>query len=327
MPLEPKLPTKRHHYVPETYLSSFCAEDGKLTVFRKDDPSSPFRTTPVNVAVEGYYYAYTREDGGRDTDSFEEFFSRAEADWPGYLAAIEAREVHRDQLQKILEFVALQRGRVPANRDAYEIFHADSSLQTLRLMQERGTLPPPPKGHEDILDKVGIAIDPEISLKAIDAALSACEKIFSTLEFSVLRNETDCEFLTSDNPVVWYDPSSKDDCLRPYFVRQNGPIELLFPLTPRAVLYGSKQWNGSDDGLLAYCKLTERNKAKRINKMISRFAYRAVFSRDDQHRKLIEKYADRSPTLLIEGVPMKSGRLILGTSVFGERRKKVKWDD
>lgn len=54
--------------------------------------------------------------------------------------------------------------------------------------------------------------------------------LLSLIGVGVLRNETDLPFLTSDNPVMWFDPSAAEGDLRPYSVRPNGPIMFLFPI-------------------------------------------------------------------------------------------------
>ena len=200
------MPSKRHHFVPEVYLNEFRADDGKLTVFRKEKPSEPFRAVPSNVALQGYYYSFTRKDETRDTDSLEQIFSAVESLWPTTISNLRARANIGDVTENLLEFASIQRARVPAIRDAFELMRADSVRSTARVLQRFGKLPEAPAGFESILDNFEISVDPESSIKAIGSTLDGMiDRVFPLLGFSVIHNKTNIDFITSDNPVMWYD--------------------------------------------------------------------------------------------------------------------------
>lgn len=298
--------------------------DGKLLVYRKDAPKNPYISSPENTGFEKYYYAFENQAGIYDTDSLEDVFSTVEALWPNYLSSMMRREEDGSHLSDILEFVALQRSRVPATRDVWEYMHTDSLGAIARFMQSQGALPEAPPRSKDILDRVNFSINPESSLEAIARGLSACEKLFNTLNFSILFNQTSIPFLTSDNPVIWYDPTVADSSLKPYQIDLDGPIELLFPLSPEAILFGSNQ---PQKELLHYGEVKATSIAMRMNRLLIRFAYNTVFARDDQHQKLIEQHADESPTIRTTSIPSIRGQYIVGEAVFAKRRQKVKWEE
>ena len=53
-----------------------------------------------------------------------------------------------DQLERIFEFMALQRVRAPASRDAAEAVLAQTVKGTMKVMLANGRMPPPPPGLE-----------------------------------------------------------------------------------------------------------------------------------------------------------------------------------
>jgi hypothetical protein len=64
------MPPKRQHYVPQFYLDNFTVRGGARNTlgFWVYDKSvgEPRWQTPINTAVESYFYTVTRADGGRD---------------------------------------------------------------------------------------------------------------------------------------------------------------------------------------------------------------------------------------------------------------------
>src|SRR5262249_5298214 len=104
---------KRHHYVPKAYLKFFCAQDGKLHVYLKDDPGRFFHPPPDATAFHKHYYSQPLPEDRKDHDTLENFFSALEAKWPPLVERMQRREDLNDALDVILQFVALQRARVP----------------------------------------------------------------------------------------------------------------------------------------------------------------------------------------------------------------------
>jgi hypothetical protein len=156
------------------------------------------------------------------------------------------------------------------------------------------------------------------------ALMSGFGHVLDWLEFEVVHNETDVSFLTSDNPVVVFDPTVREESVLPYQVRPPlGSIELLFPIDPDTVLRGR-----TGPHALRHVTLTNRQSAKRINRFVARFGYRFVFSRDRAHEALIIKHAGTSPISKTTVVPSPTGGIRLDfQSVFGVRPIKPKWAD
>lgn len=316
---------KRHHYVPVTYLKNFADNSGHLHVFRKDDPTRPFRQKPESTGFERYYYSQFDGDGVRDNDRLEAIFSEIEAHWPTVVAALAHREAMFAAAPQIITFLSLMRVRVPAFRDPAEL-HLGHSVHTQAvLLNAAGELPPLPEGYPDLMEKIQITIDPQKSLETMALALDVMGKLFASLSFDVLHNATDRPFLTSDNPVVYYDPHVPPPALRPYAVPKDASqIELLFPVSTTMMLRGRTRPQRSDIG---HRTISDRRSIARINRLICRFGYRTIFATDTREASLIASTAALSPVVQLDRMPApQGGYYSFGQFIFGPRPHKPKWD-
>ena len=317
---------KRHHYVPKAYLNFFCDEEGKIRVYLKDDPEKAIHQRPDNTGFHKYYYSLPLPESGNDHNTLENIFSKLEAKWPPIVRQLQRRENVNDRLGSIFEFIALQRVRVPTNRDAYEKMLAEMVKATGRHLDEIGELLPKPDGLGDIWDKVQVTIDPYQSVRAMIHMLPIVGRLLDQVGICALHNATDIPFLTSDNPVIWFDPSVPDEEMQPYGIRPGGPIVLLFPVTPNLLIYGdtSMREQFTAHGLW-YSELSEHQMVATMNRHICRFAYKAVFAQKPDQESLIREHAHESPVLQTDIAPTKDGELILHRHVFGKRKNKPKW--
>ena len=235
---------KRHHYVPKAYLKFFCDEAGKIRMYLKDDPDKVIHQAPDNVGFHKYYYSQPLPEGGMDHNTLEDVFSDIEAKWPPIVERLLQCENVNDSLMDIFAFIALQRVRVPAARDAAEKMLAELVKVTARRLDAMGKFPPKPKGFEDILDRVEVTIDPHQSIHAMGHMLQGIEQVFDQIGLSAIHNLTDIPFLTSDNPVIWFDPSIPESNMQPYVLQPGGPMVLLFPVAPNLMIFGHSSMRG-----------------------------------------------------------------------------------
>jgi len=317
---------RRHHYVPVAYLKAFAAQDGMLTVYRKDNPEKPFRSAPESTAFEDYYYAQPLLDGGRDTNTLEDRFSDLESKWPGIVQRLTASENVNESLEDIFCFLALQRARVPAARDAAEFLLAEAVKATTRNLDAEGKLPPMPKGMEDILDHVQVAIDPHQSIHAMIPIIQAMGQVFDRIGLIAVHNRTEVEFITSDNPVLYFDPEVSNEELRPYALTPQGEVMLMMPVTPKLMFAGAS-WDKPRFALngLWYSELKDAKDVRLVNEKVVRFGYSAIYARDVPDEVLIRAHAKSSPVVLAK--PMLTGERhgVAFENVFGERQRKPKW--
>jgi len=153
-------------------------------------------------------------------------------------------------------------------------------------------------------------------------------QMFDQIGISALHNMTNIPFLTSDNPVIWFDPSVTEAEMRPYGLQNGGPIFLLFPVAPNLMIYGhsSLRERFASDGL-EHGELSERKSVSVMNRHICRFAYKAVFAQRAGQEALIHEDADVSPVLRAKTIPVEKGEIVFHQSVFGKRVSKPKWVD
>lgn len=317
---------KRHHYVPKAYLRPFCDETGKVLVYCKDDPSKAIPLAPDNIAFHKYYYSQPTPEGGIEHNALEDCFSKVEEKWPAIVDRLHRRQNVNNSLEDIFQFIALQRARVPASRDATERMLSEATKAEVRILDAARLLPPKPAGFEDILNHIEVAIDPHQSIHAMVHMVRGFGQVFDQMGFAALHNTTGIPFLTSDNSVVWFDPSVPDTELQPYVLKPGGPVMLLFPVSPSLVIVGDS--SGRDEFVAngwSVADLSKSHLAEVINRQICRFSYEAVYAQTAGHEKLIQKHAAHSPIPQFNRVSAGNGEIISFQMIFGKRERKPKW--
>ena len=317
---------KAHHYVPVNYLNGFTNSDNKLRVYLKDSPSKLIWQKPENTGFRNYYYSQPTPDGKWDNNTLENHFSEYEDKWPAFVARLRANEDVNDQLEYFFQYLMLQMSRAPATREMIELCLAEDVIQAAKLMDRKGMLPSKSNGCEGSLDRATATIDPHMSIRAIPKISEGFAKLLDLLGFAIVKNDTGTSFITSDNPVIWFDPSVSDENMRPHTCSPDGPILFFFPVASDIAILGSDeakpffQQHGLYEGRKANVRVV-----KQMNRLIARFAYQAFYSDSDDHHHLVEEYSKVSPTVKFENIPTDNGIIRIYQRVFGERRKPHKW--
>jgi hypothetical protein len=324
---KPENEKKRHHYVPITYLNEFSDSDGRIFAYRKDDPLPALHLKPDEIAFERYYYSQPLPDNRRDNNTIENFFSTIETPWPSIIARIRTHDTTREDLSCLFEFLSMMRVRVPAARDMAETNLAATVKAQTNAMDRAGLLQPKPPGIEDILKDIEVSIDPHMSIHAMPAMLKGFAHVIDCLGFGIVHNKTGHTFITSDNPVVYFDPDISESSAQPYRANPfRGRVELLFPIDPHTIFVGRTDWKlGFSASRIKHFELNDRQEVKRLNRFIAKFGYRFLFSSDNSHEPLAQKYAAISPVSRTTAVQGLDGEKLLFQCVFGERPKKPKW--
>ena len=308
---------KRHHYVPEAYLRAFCNASGLVKVHPKLEGAETYFVSPSGTGVRRYYYSQPTPEGGIDNNRLEDFFSTLEGLWPPLVKKMERRENVNNDLSIIFEFTALQRVRVPASRDATEMRLATSVKQVLLALHAAGRLPPIP-AQLGSLDSVAVAIDPHQSIHGmVTDVLGPVSKVFARIGLCLVHNATLLPFLTSDNPVIWFDPSVPDNEQRPYEVAPDGPILFLFPVSPTMLLMGTDAHKPAFaiEGLL-HADAPDDEWVLRINETICKYGYEVVYASTPGQEDIIKRYVGTSPV----HDPTDGSRMI-----FGKLTKLPNW--
>jgi len=316
--------------VPQGYLKAFADDNERLFAYRKECPEEPHLRSIREVAAENYYYAQPAQDGSRDLETLEKFFQKTENLWPEIVRTFESGSQLPDRLvEPFFQFLGGLRVRGPASRDVAELALAEQVRAVGQMLERRGDLPEPPAGLEDALtfENLEISIDPHQSIHAMPHMLAGFAKVLEHLGFAIMRNETSIPFLTSDNPVIYFDPSVPEDRLRPYAIENGPPIELLMPITPKLMLIGHSGWAGPHSHrTLRYLDGRDPQVIKRANRFTARFAYREVFASSRSFDELVAKWSKLSPVARNVRLNTPDGTLVVTQWIFGPRPKKPKWN-
>jgi len=319
---------KSHHYVPQAYLRSFCDADGRVHVYRKDDPAKELRLAPQNAAIRKYYYSQPTPSGEFNHDALEDVFSVVESDWPGIIDGFRSGRNMNAHLKAIASFMVLQRVRVPAFRDAVERQLAAGVKAEMQIVISSGDFPELRVCKRELLDCVDIAIDPHQSIHAMILLMKGIGRLIDSIGLVVVRNDTKVPFISSDNPVSWYDPSLPEEEIRPYGIMLDGHIELLFPIAPDLLILGdSCDRDRFVRHGLAYTTPRDEDAVRTINSRIARFGYEAVFADRSGFSDVVQECSDVSPILETYVIGAGKGAYIYSCFAFGKRVKKPKWNE
>lgn len=298
-----------------------------MIAWRKRSPVTPISVRPEEIGFEKYYHTQWAPGGGRDNNSVEDFFSSVESSWPDLVKAIASDQLTQDKIDDLWCFIALMRARVPAMRDAIERMHAEMVRNVARQLENAGRLPPAPPRLENLIEEMEISIDPQTSLVAIPNIIRGCAEILECMDYQIVHNLTDISLVTSDNPIVYFDPDVREERLLPYTVRpEQRRIEFLFSLRPDLLLRGlSKPEKMKSRTGVSQIDCRDKQFIKRVNRMVTRFSYDWVFASDRSHQRLVEMYANLSPMPAFFNFAHQDGLLYVTQWVFGERTTKPKW--
>jgi hypothetical protein len=208
-----------------------------------------------------------------------------------------------------------------------ELVLANTVKATARQLDKMGRLPPPPEGFPDLLEKVEVAIDPQQSLHAMPILIRALDRIISVIGFQLVHNTTSTDFITSDNPVIYFDPDMPETQMRPYTLRpEHRRIELLLPISSRLLLKGHSNLRRTFAAHgIRHLKLGSSQEVMRINRLTARFGYRFLFASTSGHHELIQKYGNESPIVDGHILDGQDGTAAFHERVFGRRPQKLKW--
>lgn len=285
---------KRHHYVAATYLKGFCDASDKVIAYCKDAPGKVICSIPEEIGFEKYYYSQLSSSGVQDNNSFEDLFASVEDHWPRVLAAAKAGDFDGDILHWLYAFLTMSRARVPAARDFHQSAMALRMRVEVKALAKIGKLPHKLRRYEHELDTVDIAVNQQRTLQTMSDDMRRFADMSRLLGFEIMANDTDVDFITSDNPVSYFDPTPPPARMTPYDVDRK--IELYFPLDSRTLLRGSHRLRNRGQ-VPVVRRLTNVAKVQAINRVTARFGYRFVFARDRSHGPLLKQFHGASPVL------------------------------
>ncbi|MDP9603222.1 UNVERIFIED_ORG: hypothetical protein J2W38_003011 [Variovorax paradoxus] len=230
--------TKRCHWVPQVYLRSFAADDGRQKIWRfSKDAGDPELKNIDKVAVRFHLYVPRNTDGRRD-DSFEKKLADLEQwfETPVWRALRDdAVDLSWDPLRKMVSLLAATMFlRNPKHFALTKELHAQfvqlfsgpngppSSIEIngRAIDLDRDTWPAYRDASEDDLKRLWIS---EIN------GAGHYAKLLMRMRWSMISVDKPV-FITTDNPVVFVHPTLE-------FRGINDPdTSVMFPISPRRLL-------------------------------------------------------------------------------------------
>ena len=288
---------KRHHFVSMTYMNGFLDAVGRVHAYRTDEPSTPLHVPPASIGYKKFYYSQPLPDGTRENHRFEDLWNAVESVWPETMRAVLSHRVSPAVSFNLLGMATIMSTRVQAARERNEVLLATKLRAGALAAEELGLLTPELKRYSGMLDTVPVGINPHETLLAMRADLKLFGDLCFRLGFEVLHNSTGVPFITSDNPVCFYDPDKPAHTRRPYVEGDN--IELIFPLDARTMLLGSSRLRPANQ-VVRHRRLTDAAKVRRINRTVAQFAYRLIVASDRTADALARRYAGLVPTVEVK---------------------------
>ena len=213
---------KKQHYVPQFYLRRFSKDGKSINIWNISNEKKIESANLKNQCYRDYFY-------GKDVD-FERSLSFIEGQASCILHSIEDKLLlpppgSQDHLTLVL-FVLMQHART--------LHSADSTNEMVDNIAKHIL------GHSEMAEQ----IDPtEFTVGLEDAArlslsvATSCYPILLDLQCKVLVNKTTHEFVTSDNPVVLYNPFlAFRKNLSNTGLSAKG-LQIIFPIGPEFMLF------------------------------------------------------------------------------------------
>lgn len=332
---------KQHHYVPETYLKNFCADDGTIWVHDKWTGSS-FQSRPKSILKESFYYAQPDHKNKIWNFDIENFFSQEiEASWPATAKLIENGPPRLDELENLYMFLTAQRVRVPNCRKAIEytlqqhVRLVGATIKTPDFLEaERSILSIANNAlgkNFETLDQlydegiIDITIDPHQSLLAMAHLTKGFEQVVTALQLHFVKNNTPIDFQTNDNPVIYFPLHQSPAGCSPYQFHPQKPFEFIFPISKRYCLYHNSSYPIAAEQIVV--TVTEDvSLVKRINHFIGAFADRYLVS-SQRVSEIDLPTRNRAPRPVAYWVPTNFGDGLVLNFEMGEPLRLPKWND
>lgn len=307
---------RKHHYLSITYMEGFTGPNGRVWAYFDNKPDDPQPSQPESIGYRKLYYSLPSKDGGRDDTFWEDHWNRVETVWPVTVAAARAKRLSPAISFNLLGMVAILMARVPAARERHEYLLAQKMRAEIQTLEAVGALPAHLAEYAGKLDRVPVGINPEQSLANMPEDIMGSGDLAFRMGFEVLHNKTGSPFLTTDNPVCFYNPSQSAHARIPY--PESGEIELIFPIDAGMVLRGSTRLRPVNS-VVRHRVLSDKAKVRKINRTVAQFGYRLYIARDRSCDDLVRHYAATVPTVHVD-VEFEPGHLrMIWRHLFGQR--------
>ena len=237
-------------------------------------------------------------------------------------------------LKDLIGLIGFQRVRVPAFRDAIEHSLELYARDRLRELKRRGEVPPAPPEFPDLFDQVEVTIDPHQSIHGMTKLLRGIGPVLDTFGYQVVHNETDVDFITSDNPVSYY--TIREEQIVPYAVTAEARAELgldhpragdLIAAEEAGDRLSTEEMTGLAEAVLMAGTDTTRNQ---LACSVALFAshpdqWAALAARPELASRAVDRRYELSPVLSPSSKGFHPDDMRMPEFAFGDRKKLLKW--
>jgi hypothetical protein len=257
---------KKQHYVPRTYLAAWVdpekpekMDDYVWRFTPNGDPAG--RKAPENLFTETDFYTIPMPDGSRNLD-FEHGLSGLETAFATIRSKLDRLHIFDDpvEISQLLAFIVAMSGRTRSHRD----FQRSQWKPLLEMIESNerqfgGGRPAPPIHFNTDARSVSVSSGevrdfverPIQTLMPI--YMETMLPILFSMDLAIVVTNTKPGFVTSDDPVVVYDPTVYR---RPPFYRDAALVgkdtEVTLPVSPRQLIL--LNWKG----VSGYCEAPSR---------------------------------------------------------------------
>lgn len=297
---------RNQHFVPQSYLRRFTIKGEQSLLWSFDKKVKGYLRNPSSVnrvCCEDYYYYQIDEQGGVNHILLEDAISDIERignDGINDLINMSSMPYAYLPIEKISNisfYIALMQTRGPAFRDAVNNLYGDMAVRALEATFENKVLPEAPTALKELIDEMGLlnVVKPSILttvslMHMIESAKQISHSILKK-QWTLLIACNGSEFITSDNPVIFYSEKHERDV---------GPAHhnaiTLFPLSPKLCLRIEGRSGPEIEIKITKCKQVEQIG---INKLIYNGAMSNVFLSSKQDWLEVYSKEDNSAGLKI----------------------------
>lgn len=255
---------RNQHYVPKCYLRNFSDGDKFIATFLHSRDRFIKEAGLDSVAFKEYLY-------GKDL-VIENILKKLEGDWAETFKAIIAnKDVSNDEMEKIIfqimSFIAFQNART------LRIYDTQVELKNFltTFIYDHSKTPDDAKKTLNRYYPNGC----NLMEAPINTTLSTIET-FKDLQLLVIENNSETEFITSDNPVVLYNKFLTNRDYRGNYGLASKGLCILVPLTPKICicLFDPKIYFSTNNSMI--CSVTKET-AHELNKIFCRNSYEMTF--------------------------------------------------
>ena len=249
---------KRHHYVPQFYLSAWADPNrgGRVWEYPKAG-GQPVAKHTKEIAFENHYHTTIRHDGTKDSETVENMFADIEGGAASTIKALRERQaVTPEILEAFICYAALSFARVPqAKHNASVLTEAflkaraielaenkkgfEEQFRQLKEEQQKPYSADEAEAARQVLLNPKLRVKPEAAFGFAIVLAAPALMSFATMNWTFhYIDQAEHRFLTCDNPVFFCFPETAGAEFHGF---EHPHVEIVFPLSPKLMAFGSRR--------------------------------------------------------------------------------------